>query len=426
MKRSVLPLLLLFASIITIGCNRGSSGYAVVAWPDPASPLTAGTVVELSTGTGSEETVLVKSGEHEITTDQWRLLRFENRETAEAYSESFREWKDTYARSLRTALPIREKADQNSTRVYRLRDGELTKVLGRPGVVENVGGLEDYWYEVLTREGITGWAFGHHLELTGASGRALDPREDHDGIDRIVRDVASVVWRPTYFHSMVSSGRLNLNEFAPRFGFFGDWDNNTFRIAIPGLQQEFTYDGYRSSDGKTIEFDGTDLELVITAEDRLTVNYTINGRRRTTDFRLFDEDISLVIEAERQRRNQLFRNFLSRGNELISTAYGRMTLSEEGFVTWTDFQRLVPNVVPDSFNGAGRLEFSLYLADDLHGRYDGALRLTGQSTSTAFLYSFTDDGVRFVYVPSGLIDEYQVITAEPISPLVIFFRFFRG
>jgi hypothetical protein len=426
MKRAALPLLILSFITITFGCSRGSREYAVLAWPDPASSLSAGTVVELSRGNGSEETTLITSGDTETVTDQWRLLRFETREAAETYSQTFREWQDTYARSLRTALPVRERQDQNSTRVYRLRDGELMKVLGRSDEAIDVGGLEGYWYEVLTREGITGWVFGYHLELTGASGRALDPQEEHDGLDRIVRDIASVVWRPEYFHRMVSSGRINLNEFAPRFGLFGDWEDSSFRLVLPEFQQEFSYEGYRSGDGRTIEFDGTSLELVVTGDDRLTVNYSVNGRRRTTDFRIFDEDISLIIDAERERRDQLLQQFLNRGYELISTAYGQMTLSDQGLVNWTDFQRLVPNVMAGSFDGSGRMEFSLYLGDDLRGRYDGALRITGSGSSTAFLYSFTDDGVRFVYVPSGMIDEDQTISAEPISPVVIFFRFIQG
>jgi hypothetical protein len=431
MKRSPLLLLIVFLfgflmSGVLTSCSPKTDGYAVLIWPEPTTPVGAGTILELSNPNDSEKTVFVTDGTTKWMTEQWRLIRFDKRDAAEAYSNAFLPWQDTYARSLRTALPVRERPDQASTRVYRLRDGELMKVLSRQDQMTEVGGLDDYWYEILTREGISGWVFGYHLELTGASGRALDPQEEHDTVDRIVRDIASVPWRPAYFQTMVSSGRINLNEFAPPFGLFGDWEDRTFRIVLPDLQRVFTYQGYQSSDGRTISFDGTDLQIVISAENKITAEYTVNGRRQTSDFQLFEDDISLIIEAERERREQLLQQFLDRGPNLISTAYGTMTISEDGRVSWNDFDRLVPNVIPAGFTGAGRLNFNIYPGDSLRGRYDGAVQLSGQDTAIPFLYSYTDDGVKFVFVPARNIDENRVIAAEPISPVVIFFRFVRG
>ena len=117
--------------------------------------------------------------------------------------------------------------------------------------------------------------------------------------------------------------------------------------------------------------------------------------------------------------------FLQRGTGLVSTAYGTVRISERGAVTWTGFERLVPGVLPSTFNGSGQFEFSIYLDDSLRGRYDGAVRLVAANSTTDFLYSFTDDGVRFVYVPARLVDQ-QTVTEEPVSPVVIFFRFLPG
>ncbi len=108
------------------------------------------------------------------------------------------------------------------------------KVLNRQDERADEGGLSDYWYEILTREGVIGWVFGYHLELTGAAGRALDPREEHDGLDRLVRDIASVVWRPEYFERMVSAGRINLDEFAPPFRTFRRLGRERISYCIAG------------------------------------------------------------------------------------------------------------------------------------------------------------------------------------------------
>jgi hypothetical protein len=418
--RLVIPLLTFLA---LFSCTPSPDEFAVVLWPDTDSSLRPGTILPIFGSSDIDNSLMYEVETQEGTIEPWRTMRFSDEEDAEEYAASFDRWKDTYALSLRTALPVRERPDRASTRMYRLRDGEIVKVLDRQDEISDEAGFEDYWYEVLTREGISGWVFGYYLELTGASGRALDPRDEHDGTDRIVADISEEVWRPVYFADMVASGRIDLERFSSRFGFFGDREAQEFQIVLPTIQRTFRYDSYYSSDGRVIEFNGTDLIIEFSSEDRITVRYSINGRQRSDDFFLFAEDIAVIIEAERERRAQQLDRFLQRGTGLISTAYGTMRLTDRGAITWSGFQRLVPGVLPTDFGGSGRLSFDLYLDDDLRGRYDGAAALVAPGERIHFLYSFTDDGVRFIYVPSSNVTNDGVVMAEPISPVVIFFRF---
>ncbi|MFP4152248.1 MAG: SH3 domain-containing protein [Alkalispirochaeta sp.] len=423
MKRvfSFLTVVLILAS--TISCSRGPDGYAVLLWPDTDSSLEAGRVLEVIDDSAIGNSIRVTSNDEEFLVETWRVIQFDDYEVATAYAEEYAPWTDAYGRSLRTALPVREQPDRTSTRMYRLRDGELMKIIGRLEEESDEAGLIDYWYHVLTREGLTGWVFGYYMELTGAAGRSLDPAEEFDNTDRIVRDIAATIWRPDYFPRMVSSGRIALDEFSPRFGFFGDPANQRFRLVLPEIERTFDYVDYYSDEDRVITFEGTDLTVTLTSPERIEVGYLENGRRRNADFVLFEEEIPVIIEAERERREALFEELYNRGSTLVSTAYGTMELTDRGAITWTGYERLVPAVLPTGFNGSGRFEFALHLADDLLGRYDGALELINAASPVVFLYSFTDDGVRFVYVPSRLVDESNIVTDEPISPIVIFFRF---
>ena len=156
----------------------------------------------------------------------------------------------------------------------------------------------------------------------------------------------------------------------------------------------------------------------------LQAQYNINGRERATTFVRIEDDLQEVIEAEQERRRQQLDQILSRGNGLVSTAFGTMSLGERGTVNWTGYDRLVPTVLPSSFDGTASLEFSLVLADDLRGRYDGALQMQlGSGRSTAFLYTLVEDGLRLVYVPPQLVNDDNVVEEEPISPVVMFYRF---
>ncbi len=418
-------LLVIACTLLFFGaCTNRSIGYAVVLWPQPDSGLQEGTVLNLVAASEAANTVTLRLPDGQETVSGWRVIRFDDRDQAETFRERFAPWQDRYARSLRTALPVRERADRMSTRVYRLRDGEVVKIISRLDEQSDEAGLVDYWYEVLTGEGITGWVFGYHLQITGASGRPVEAGDDLDETDRLVADIASVAWRPAYFEAMITNGRIQFDRFGPRFGLFGDVENGRFSVILPGLERTFEYDGYFSPVRNTIEFEGTSLTLALVGERRVEAQYNVNGRVRSTTFVQIDEDLGEVIDAERERRRQLLDQILSRGNGLISTAYGTVQLGERGTISWTGYERLVPSVLPTTFDGTASLEFSLHLADELRGRYDGGLRMVlGNNETVAFLYNLLDDGLRLVYVPDTLIDDEHLVEEEPISAVVMFYRF---
>ena len=145
---------------------------------------------------------------------------------------------------------------------------------------------------------------------------------------------------------------------------------------------------------------------------------------------LVDSDSSTdsdgFIQAERERREALVAEFLSRGNVLASTAYGSITLEDDGSFLWEGYDILVPDVLPATFTGSGRLEFSVFLSDEMRARYDGVFRLRlAPRGDIVFLYTMTDDGMRTSYVPAGLVTD-NTVSDEPLTPIVVFFRFVRS
>jgi hypothetical protein len=396
-------------------------------WPEPETPLSAGDILPVVGTSRLQETMTVNAGSETITLSTARVALFEDEPTAQAFLEEFAPWQESYARSTLTALPVRADPDRTSTRLYRLRDGEMVKILGKTDEQFDEGGLVDYWYQALTENGVTGWIFGRNLELVSAGGRSLEPGDDQDQLDRLVRDLAEVSWRPRYFRDMTRTGRIDLERFAPRFGLFGDFEESRFRIVMPTYQKEFTYTGYSAIGRNAAGFENSDLSLQLIGEEQLEATFLLNDRRRVETFILFDEDINEVVRTEQARRAQLLDQFLSRGDGLISTAFGSMELAPQGTLVWEGFERLVPDILPPGFDGNGSLRFSLFIDDSLRGRYDGALRIMMRGgMSTAFLYTLTDDGVRFVYLPPRLIDQDNLVRVEPSTPAVLFFRFYQN
>lgn len=397
-------------------------------WPADDSSAAAGLVYPVIGESDVNGTYTIRlDEERREETAAWRVAFFRERDAADRYAGRFEPWSDSWARSLRTALPVREKDDRTSSSIYRLADGEVVKVLSRHDEVSDEAGLVDYWYEVLTRDGTRGWVFGYYLELTTASGRAVAPVADQGKTDRLVRDIASVVWRPDYFRPMIDSGVIDLRDFGPQFGLSGSFEESYFVITLPDFQRRFDYTGYFSPLNNSVEFEGTSLILTLRNDDELVAQYRLNDRERTTIFLRMDDDIAAVVAVERARRQQLLEQILQRGNSLISTAFGTMTISGDGSIVWDGYERLVPDILPRTFSGTGRIEFSLYPAGEIRARYDGALRIRGADGMVVnFLYAITSEGMRLVYVPPSLIRDRIIVEEEPRSPVVMFYRFSRS
>jgi hypothetical protein len=395
----------------------------VILWPAAESGLTAGSQVPITAGIDQDVlTISVDGSTQEV--EAWRVLTFDDTQGSVEFSRQFEEWEDRYARSLRTALPVRERAESASTRIYRLREGEVMKILDRTEDTVDEGNLSDYWYRVLTREGTIGWVFGYYLEVTGASGRSTRASTDQEATEELLQDVAAVSWRPTYFDEMIDSGFIDLDRFSPRFGLFVDTETEEVRIVLPEFQRTYSYGDISSPSRNVIRFTGTSLELSLQGDRELEALYTVDGRDRSETFVRFEEDIAEIVAAERERRSRSLEQILNRGNGLVSSAYGEMRLTDRGAVTWNGYERLVPAVLPASFDGNAALEFSLFLSDELRGKYDGAMFMrVGANQRTAFVYTILDNGLRLTFIPANLINDDNVVTGEPVSPVVMFYRF---
>ena len=427
MRRYVVTLLLFLILGLLVSCAGQPIAYGIVVWPAADSGLSEGELLPILAESEIAATVTLSGQGEEIEVDAWRVMRFETEPAAEEFRLEFADWAESYGRSLRTALPVRERPDRGTTRVYRLREGELVKILDRDDEQSNEAGLVDYWYQVLTTEGISGWAFGYHLDLTGASGRVSEESLEMDAAMELAAEIAGVDWRPEYFDTMMAEGRIVLEEFGPRFGFFGDLDDRRFRLVLPGVRREFSFDTLTMPVSGTVALPDGSLTIRVRGERSIEAQYTVAGRQRASTFVRIEESLTEIVDAERERRNRLLEQLVSRGTGLVSTAFGEMSLSEDGTVSWEGFQRLVPSVLPTGFPGNARITFSLFMGDELRGRHDGVLEMAlPGGGSSAFLYSYIDDGLRLTHVPARLVSEEKVVEAEPISPVVMFYRFVDG
>jgi len=426
--RATAAFALLSISLLALGsCGRRAIAWGVLLWGDHAGPFATGTVVAITRESQLADTYLVTvKGEREAREfTRGRVRKFERRAEALAEAERVRPWLTTWAFSRKEEappLPIRETADPSARTMYRLRFGQLVKVIGRSAERVEVKPYSDYWYEVATEDGYAGWCFGHYLRVFTAEGEPGAEQERLLSVDENLERILGTVWRPDYFRKMINEGRIDLRTFREDVGLFPDPENRTFRIGLSRESLEFAYQRIERGGTTTYAAVGTDLRITVLDEERISVSYRDGDQQAGGLYATMEQDVAAVIAAELKRRQDLFDGLRGRGATLTSSSYGTIRLDPGMRFTWQGFQRLVPSVIGAKATGAGRVDFPYHVGRELAGRYDGVITLIFDdgSTEASFLVTNAEGGVRLTTLARDAFDELDAVRVG-ISPVVIFF-----
>ena len=433
---------LILASLLISSCAR-LLGYGILLWSAEDPPVPSGTVLPVYIRSNIDN-VWVVGIPREYRSDGSRVDKFEiplaklelagSKKRAQERAETFAPYALIYAETLQDGLPIRDSPDNGARRVYRLKLGEIIKVLSPVRGVEAVGAAGDplpgEWYRVLTEDGIAGYCFSYrlrlfkHLEGSLAAVRDLQQEAEDPNLDRLL----ARTWSPEYYGTMVNTGKIDLDELARHWYFDPGQDTGIARIKTVDIDEAFTYSKIRSTGTQSWRFEGTQLQMNLRSETTLAVQFTEeSGILRTLLFVALPSEIDDIILQETARREELFRILYEHGPVFINNNYGTMSFQENERFTWTGNFLLVPQVISASALGSGTVDMGLHMANSLSDRYDGAFTLHfdgvgGIKSQTDFLYSIDSQGLRIEYVPQTSLDGITVVRRASSPVTVYFFR----
>ncbi len=129
-----------------------------------------------------------------------------------------------------------------------------------------------------------------------------------------------------------------------------------------------------------------------------------------------------LIIQENARRDTLFQSIYSQGPVFTSNNYGSITFTHAGGFIWTDFDLLVPQLIPPNTKGDGRVLMDLFISESFMDRYIGAFtfRFAGSNTTLRFMYNIDNQGLRLEVVPDFAVEGIAV-TRRASSPMVLYF-----
>jgi len=415
----------LLTVFLTFSCGPRAEGYGVLLWSPEEAAQPSGSVVPIYGESAIKETYTIGIGEEKQHREvpMWRIRYFNRKKEAAASAGTFSEFAAVFAVAQRDGLPIREEPNSNSSRVYRLRKGQVIKVIDRTEQPFEEGGLSDYWYRVLTEDGSTGYAFGHFLDITTTGEQGVG--EETENTNPQITSFLSTVWRPEYFKSMIEKNRIDLSSFSSSYGLFPHPQQNRIELVTETRTIRFTYSEIVSLDDNRYIFRDTSFKLRFVNSAQVYIEYGWQGKTYTGMYVRIKEDIEALRDQEQQRRKKLFTILIDKGDELSSSAYGTIRLNKDREFTWYNYQKLVPQLLPAEAGNSGTVNFSLFLSKELEAQYDGVVTFQfeegdREKGTVHFLFRKENRGVRMVYVPEADIKDDVVLRENPF-PIIMFF-----
>jgi hypothetical protein len=434
--------------VVLAGSCTKLEGYGVLLWSSEDPPVPSGTVLPVYIKSNINEVWVAGipeeyRGEVEGVKDKFEIpLKqmevFHSKRAAEKRAAEFAPLALAYGETLQDGLPIRDTSDNSGRRVYRLRKGEVVKLLaevpGTPAISSTGDPLPGAWYQVLTSDGSTGYCFSYRLRIFDYSGGTMRIAQSQEEAaeDAELETVLDKTWSPESYAAMLADNKIDAALLQEHWGFFPGEDEGSARIFLKDIENDrvinetFAYTAIVPAGTSAWRFEGSSLQMQLRANGTLAVQYTEDGKGaiRTYLFMELPTSVDDLILQETARRQRLFSLIYGQGPLFSSANYGALTLNRNASFVWTGFDLLVPHVIPASARGNGRVNMGIFLDPQFEDQYAGAftLRFNAEngSESVSFLYNFEQDGLRIEYISDACFDGVTVVRREA-SPTVIYF-----
>lgn len=424
---------LLFAVLTLTGCSDKVMGYSVVLWNIPEYEIQSGSVVPVYIKSNISHVYVIgtNSGE-KIEVPLWQLSEPVKKSKSKKNSDKYSEYATTYASVKVDGLPARAEAVNTAKQVYRLRKGEIIKILYKVnGTAPMTGGkpLEGDWYRILTNNGTQACCFSYNLTLfqTDASGNQTggEKIEIEETVDTLLEEkIIGRPWYPDSYNTMINSGSIDLAKLKPSYNFTIDEENKKVSLNLAGIHESWLYDGYTRTGDNEYTLKGIPIIIIYKKPTFIVIRYTDDsGKPQEINLVTIDEDLNEIIAAEKTRRSEAYLQIWSHGPIYESDSYGKISFSEDSAFHWSNFKLLVPSVIDRSAKNSGSASVKYVLSKSLASSYDGVLTFKFQDMENEvnFLYKVEATGLRLEDATGASMNGNQVV-ARGSSPIIMFFK----
>jgi len=434
MKRIVLSLLSILILLTTFtSCKEKVMGYSVVLWNVDISEhqIPSGEVVPVYVKSNISHVYIIGTEDgSKIEVPLWQLTEPVKKSKIAGLKSKYSEFSDTYASVKLDGLPSRAEPVNTAKQVYRLRKGEIIKILYKGKGTAPMAGkkpLEGDWYRILMGDGTQGWCFSYNLAMfqmdkTGnvVGGESLVEEDTTDErFDRIINKN----WYPEYYKTLISSDNIDLSKLFINTKLVIDSENEKVSLNYQTIHESWKYEGYTKTNDNEFTLKNIPVVIIYKKSDFIVARYTgESGKPQDINLVTIDVDLQEIISAERDRRVKTYKKICAHGPVFSSQSYGKLTFSEDGTFKWSNFKLLVPGIIPAGTKNAGTASIKYSVAKTLQSNYDGVitLKFDGSNEEINFLYKFDSNGLRLEDTNGATFNGNQIATRGS-SPVIVYF-----
>jgi hypothetical protein len=279
----------------------------------------------------------------------------------------------------------------------------------------------------MTSDGIIGYCFSYRLRIFNQNEESVKQNQPAQKAppDPELENLLTKTWSAESYLQMLNTKRFNIQMLEKNYRFDPGYETGQARIILPDLERQFNYEKLSPDGERAWTFDGTSLYMSLRSNTVLSIQFTDNnGMKRTLSFVSLPTKIDDLITQENAKRETQFMTIYNQGPSFTSNNYGTITLLQTGDLQWTDFELLVPHVIPGTTSGSARISIDLYISQSYEERYNGAFTLKftdiRQNNTLYFMYGIDNQGLRLEVVPDYGIEDDTVVR-RAASPMVIYF-----
>lgn len=407
-------------------------GYSVVLWTLPEQQIKSGDIVPVYIKSNISHVYVIgsQSGE-KLEVALWQLTEPVKKSKVKAVAAKYADNAATYASVKLDGLPCRAEPVNTAKQVYRLRKGEVIKILYKGNGQAPMAGknaLEGDWYRILTDDGTMGWCFSYNLNLyeTDELGQRVGGAEivEEAEEDAHWKTIVANVWYPDYFRTMIDGGNIDLGLIHPLYKFTIDEEGKKVSLNTSEIHESWDYDGFTKTDDNEYSLNGISLKIIYRRANYIVLRYTdSSGKPQDLNYVTLSESVADIVNAEKTRRTQAYMQIWSHGPIFSSSSYGKIEFKEDGSFKWNGFKLLVPSVIDAGTKSTGAASVKYSLSKDLAASYDGVLtmKFDGMSREVNFLYKLENGALRLEDTTGASLSGSQ-LKSRGVSPVIIYLK----
>ena len=407
-------------------------GYSVTLWNLPEQNISAGEVVPVYIKSNiSHVYVAGLSNDSKFEVPLWKMTEPEKFKSAKKTAEKYKEYAHTYASTKIDGLPIRAQTVNTAKQVYRLRKGEVLKVLYKgkgQAVMTGKNALEGDWLRVLTDDGTQGWCFSYNLALfeTDRSGERIGGAEivEEEKTDALMENVTKNIWYPDYYKSLIDSNNIDISKLNPSFRFNIDEENNKVSLNLKDIHESWEYTGFTKRDNKEYSLNGIPVIVFYKNAGFIVIRYTgASGKPQDLNFVTINSNLSDIVAAERERRANAYEIVYSHGDSYRSQNWGNISLTSDGAFRWSGNRALInQGIIDATAKSGGTVNAKYVVSNKLKDNYDGVLTFLfdGTNKEVNFLYKLEDEAMRLEDASNATFDG-NMVKVRGSGALILYF-----